>query len=274
MATIAFHKMHGLGNDFVVLDHRDGGRTLNGAQIRALGDRRRGVGFDQLIVMEPARKGDVFMRIFNPDGGEAQACGNATRCVARLLGGEVVVETVAGLLPAVRVGDQIEVDMGPVRIGWDEIPLAEPAEDTARVEFGFGPLSGPACCNVGNPHATFFVIDADMVDVPGLGAPIERHPAFPEGVNVGFLTVHTPTELRLRMWERGAGETQACGSGACAALVGAVRRGFAERTATVRLDGGALAITWREDGHVTMRGPTAHVFQGTLELDEFRSDHD
>ena len=269
MTRLAFLKMHGLGNDFVVVDGRDGGPGLGLAQRRALADRHRGVGCDQLIVMEPSTRADVFMRIYNPDGAEAGACGNATRCVAALAGGDVVVETIAGLLPCKRIGTEIEVDMGPARTRWDEIPLARADEDTARVDMGVGPLNGPACCNVGNPHATFFVIDAEAVDLEALGPQIETHKRFPEGVNVGIVEVRSADALRFRVWERGAGITQACGSGACAALVGAVRRGFAERTATVHLDGGPLLITWREDdGHVLMRGPYAHVFTGTLELDD------
>ncbi|TVQ31805.1 MAG: diaminopimelate epimerase [Geminicoccaceae bacterium] len=187
--------------------------------------------------------------------------------MARLNGGDVVIETAAGLLACRAVGDEIEVDMGPVRTGWVEVPLAKDM-DTARVDLMVGPLNGPACCNVGNPHATFFVQDADVVDVAGLGPQVEHHALFPERVNVGFLTVESPTALRLRMWERGAGETQACGSGACAALTAAVRRGFAERRATVRLDGGPLVITWRkDDGHVLMQGPTSFVFEGRIDLE-------
>ncbi len=270
MTELGFIKMHGLGNDFVVLDARAGALALDVAQRRAVADRRRGVGCDQLVVMEPSARADVFMRIYNADGSEAGACGNATRCVARLVGGErVVVETVAGLLPCRVVGGDIEVDMGPVRTAWAEVPLAREQADTARVDLSIGPLTGPACCNLGNPHATFLVLDAEAVDVAGLGPLVETHALFPEKVNVGFLEIRTPTELRLRIWERGAGVTQACGSGASAALVAAVRRGFAERRATVHLDGGPLLITWREDdGHVLMRGPATQVFTGTLNLDD------
>lgn len=269
MNTLSFRKMHGLGNDFVVLDGRETVPALAPPLRRALADRRRGVGCDQLIVLEPSARADVFMRIYNPDGGEAEACGNATRCVAALLGEEVVVETLAGLLACRRVDGAVEVDMGPARLAWDEIPLARLEPDTARVALDVGPLNGPACCNIGNPHATFFVVDADAVDLAGLGPLVERHSLFPAGVNVGLCEVQNQERLRFRVWERGVGITQACGSGACAALVAAVRRGFAARTAQVDLDGGALIITWREtDGHVLMRGPTADVFTGTIDLDE------
>ena len=268
MMRLAFIKMHGLGNDFVVVDRRQGGPALDEATLRAIADRRTGVGCDQLILLDASARADVAMRIFNPDGSEAGACGNATRCVAALEGGDVTVETTAGLLPCRGVGDEIEVDMGPVRTAWDAIPLAEPDEDTARVDLAVGPLNGPACCNVGNPHATFFVVDADAIDLADLGPKIERHPRFPERVNVGVCAVEAPDRLRVRVWERGAGLTRACGSGACAALVAAVRRGYAERCATVRLDGGPLVVTWRaDDGHVSMRGPTTRVFDGTLDLD-------
>ncbi|MFP4271109.1 MAG: diaminopimelate epimerase [Alphaproteobacteria bacterium] len=268
MTRLAFIKMHGLGNDFVVVDRRDGGVALDDATVRALADRRTGVGCDQLIVLEPSTRAHVFMRIYNPDASEAGACGNATRCVAALVGGEVTVETVAGLLACRNLGDEIEVDMGPVRTAWDAIPLAEPDPDTARVDLTVGPLTGPACCNVGNPHATFFVLDPKAVDLADLGPGIEHHPRFPERVNVGVCAVEAPDRLRLRVWERGAGLTRACGSAACAALVGAVRRGFAAPRATVHLDGGPLVITWREDdGHVTMRGPATRVFDGTLDLE-------
>ncbi len=270
MSRLMFTKMHGLGNDFVVVDAREHAVALDAAAVRALADRRRGVGCDQLIVLEPSAEADLFMRIYNADGQEAQACGNATRCVAKLTHAqEGVIETVAGRLPWRAEGDDIEVDMGPVRTAWHEIPLAREGPDTARVDLSVGPLNGPACCNVGNPHATFLVLDADAVDLGSLGPLAERHPLFPEGANIGIVEVRSPSELRLRVWERGAGVTQACGSGACAALTAAHRRGFAERRATVHLDGGPLLITWREaDHHVLMRGPTAHVFSGMIDLDE------
>jgi diaminopimelate epimerase len=268
MTRLSFIKMHGLGNDFVVADRRRGGPAFDPATVRAIAERRTGVGCDQLIVLEASARADLAMRILNADGSEAGACGNATRCVAHLAGGDVTVETTAGLLSCRAVAGEIEVDMGPVRTAWDAIPLAAPDDDTARLDVAAGPLTGPACCNVGNPHATFFVLDVDAVDLADLGPVIERHPLFPERVNVGVCAVEAPDRLRLRVWERGAGLTRACGSGACAALVGAVRRGLADRRATVDLDGGPLVVTWRDaDGHVLMRGPATRVFDGTLDLD-------
>ncbi|WP_207480136.1 diaminopimelate epimerase [Arenibaculum pallidiluteum] len=269
--SLPFLKMHGLGNDFVVLDARRSALVLSPAQVRAVADRRTGVGCDQLIVLEPGATpgADVFMRIYNPDGSEAGACGNATRCVASLVseeesGGPVGIQTIAGLLKARPTGGGgYEVDMGPARLDWREIPLAGPA-DTLRLDVEAGPLSAPCAVNMGNPHAVFFVEDADAVDLAAWGPRIEHHPAFPDRTNVEIVQVLGPELIRMRVWERGAGITRACGSGACAALVAAARRGLTGRRATVRLDGGDLEITWREDGHVLMAGPTALAFRGTL----------
>ncbi len=268
-----FTKMHGLGNDFVVIDARRDPLALDPAMARLVADRRRGVGCDQLIVLEPPADpaADVFMRIYNPDASEAGACGNATRCIADTLMREVgrdraVVQTIAGLLPAERVaGGLVKVDMGPARLGWRDVPLARDC-DTLHVEAGAGALRDPACCSMGNPHATFFVADADAIDLAALGPRIERHPAFPERVNAGVVQVLARDRLRFRVWERGAGITEACGSGACAAIVNAARRGLCDRRATVVLDGGELGMEWREDGHVTMTGPVATSFTGELAL--------
>jgi diaminopimelate epimerase len=268
-----FTKMHGLGNDFVVIDARRDPLALDPAMARLVADRRRGVGCDQLIVLEPPADpaADVFMRIYNPDASEAGACGNATRCIADTLMREAgrdraVVQTIAGLLPAERVaGGLVKVDMGPARLGWRDVPLARDC-DTLHVEAGAGALRDPACCSMGNPHATFFVADADAIDLAALGPRIERHPAFPERVNAGVVQVLARDRLRFRVWERGAGITEACGSGACAAIVNAARRGLCDRRATVVLDGGELGMEWREDGHVTMTGPVATSFTGELAL--------
>jgi len=268
---ILFHKMHGLGNDFVVIDVRHQDLALDAALARRIADRRAGVGCDQLILIEPPRDplADAFMRIRNPDGTEVEACGNATRCVASLLMAEkgrdqVVIQTVAGLLDAEASPDgRVAVDMGPARLDWREIPLAE-ARDTLHLGISLGQLSDPVGVNMGNPHAVFFVPDAESVDLAALGPPLERHPLFPAKVNVEIVQVLSPTRLRMRVWERGAGITQACGSGACAAVVAAARRGIAERKATVVLDGGALEIEWLKDGHVLMTGPVATSFTGTL----------
>ena len=268
-----FTKMHGLGNDFVVIDARRDPLALDPAMARLVADRRRGVGCDQLIVLEPPADpaADVFMRIYNPDASEAGACGNATRCIADTLMREAgrdraVVQTIAGLLPAERVaGGLVKVDMGPARLGWRDVPLARDC-DTLHVEASAGALRDPACCSMGNPHATFFVADADAIDLAALGPRIERHPAFPERVNAGVVQVLARDRLRFRVWERGAGITEACGSGACAAIVNAARRGLCDRRATVVLDGGELGMEWREDGHVTMTGPVATSFTGELAL--------
>jgi len=272
MGEIPFLKMHGLGNDFVVLDARDAPLAIGAAEARAIGDRHRGVGFDQLLVLEPPKSAgaDLFMRILNPDGSEAQACGNGTRCVAALAMGErardrIVVETVAGLLEAERRADGlVSVDMGPARLHWREIPLAREC-DTLHLPLRLGPLADAVATNMGNPHATFFVADAEAVDLASLGPALERDPLFPERANIGIAQVVGPDRLRFRVWERGTGITIACGSGACAAAVAAHRRGLAGRSVTVVADGGPLAIDWRADGHVLMAGPVAVSFSGRLD---------
>jgi diaminopimelate epimerase len=272
MGKIPFLKMHGLGNDFVVLDGRRAVITVDAAAARALADRRTGIGCDQVILLEPPREptAQVLMRIRNPDGGEAEACGNATRCIADLLAREtgeakVRIETVAGLLDAEALPDgRVAVDMGSVRTGWREIPLSRPM-DTERIELTLGPLSAPVCTNIGNPHATFFVDDVDAVDLAALGPELERNQVFLQRANIGVAAVHDCRNIRLRVWERGAGITRACGSGACAALVAAHRRGFTGRQAAVELDGGVLDIVWRGDGHVAMTGPVALSFEGAFD---------
>ena len=272
MGKVPFLKMHGLGNDFVVLDARRSDLAVGIGAARALADRRTGIGCDQLIVLEPPRHpmAQLLMRIGNPDGSEAEACGNATRCVGWLVSREtgdrrVLIETAAGLLEALILADgQVAVDMGPARTLWREIPLAR-AMDTLRLDLAQGPLSAPVCTNIGNPHATFFVADAEAVDLAALGPALEHHTLFPQRANIGVATVRDPRSIRLRVWERGAGITRACGSGACAAVVAAHRRGLAERRALVALDGGALDIDWREDGHVIMTGPAALSFEGSFD---------
>jgi diaminopimelate epimerase len=272
MGKIPFLKMHGLGNDFVVLDGRRADVKIDVAAARALADRRTGIGCDQVIVLEAPRHpaAQIMMRIRNPDGSEAEACGNATRCVAQLMKREngdprMRIETIAGLLEAEAMADgRIAVDMGPVRTGWRDIPLSR-AMDTERVELRLGPLSTPVCTNIGNPHATFFVGDIEAIDLARLGPPLEHHVLFPQRVNIGVAAVQDQESIRLRVWERGAGITRACGSGACAAVVAAHRRGFTGRHAAVELDGGVLDIAWREDGHVIMTGPVAQSFEGVFD---------
>ncbi|MGA3003871.1 MAG: diaminopimelate epimerase [Acetobacteraceae bacterium] len=267
-----FVKMHGCGNDFVVFDERAGSLGLTPAHAAAIADRRTGVGCDQFIVIEPAPPGaDAFMRIRNPDGSEAGACGNATRCVAHLLAAEsgrdrLVIRTIAGDLASEVLPDgQVRVDMGPVRLDWQDIPLARPM-DTLDLDLAVGPVSHPAAANMGNPHATFFVPDIDGVPIEEIGPVLEHHAVFPERANIGFAQVLGPERIRLRVWERGAGLTLACGSGACAALVNAARRGLTGRAATIVADGGELIIGWREDNHVLMTGPVATAFTGEIDL--------
>lgn len=267
-----FHKMHGLGNDFVVIDARAhaSGRALaiTNAQARAIADRHSGIGCDQLILVGPSDRADARMRIWNADGGEVGACGNAARCVALLLGGESRIETAGGLIDGSAGSEAATIDMGAPRFGWDEVPLAY-AMDTAALPVGWEALKRPAAVNVGNPHAVFFVADADAIDLARLGALIEHDPLFPERVNVGVATIEARDRLRLRVWERGAGLTRACGTGACAAAVAAIRAGRCDERVTVTLPGGAIAIAWRPGGTIRMSGPAAHVFSGELELERF-----
>lgn len=267
-----FVKMHGCGNDFVVFDERTRPLGFTPTRAAAIADRRTGVGCDQFITIEPGRDGaDAFMRIRNPDGSEAGACGNATRCVAHLLAAEagrseLTIRTIAGDLPCRVLPDgQICVDMGSARLDWQDVPLAR-AMDTLRLDLGCYPVSDPAACSMGNPHATFFVPAMDAVPIREIGPVLEHDPLFPERANIGFVEVLAPDRIRLRVWERGAGLTLACGSGACAALVNAHRRGLTARRAAVVMDGGTVTIEWREDGHVLMTGPVATAFTGEIDL--------
>ena len=265
----AFTKMHGLGNDFVVLDTRvQALPPVTAALARGLADRRTGIGCDQVILLEPSDAADFRMRIFNADGGEVEACGNATRAVALLHGAPARIETPAGVLSVQPGEGGAAVDMGEPRFEWEVIPLAY-AMDTAALPVGWDELEQPCAVNVGNPHAVFFVDDCDSVALDRLGPVIEHDPLFPERVNVGVATVENRRALRLRVWERGAGLTRACGTGACAAAVAAMRRGLVEREVTVSLPGGSLLIAWGEDGRITMTGPASESFRGTFDWGEF-----
>ncbi len=273
----AFVKMQGCGNDFVVFDERDGRFGFTQARIAALADRRRGIGCDQVVSIESVTGADALMRIRNPDGSEAGACGNATRCVADLLAREsgrrsLVIRTVSGDLAADMLPDgRVRVDMGPPRLGWRDVKLSREA-DTLHLDLAAGTVSDPAAVSMGNPHATFFVPDVSAVPAEALGPALEHDPLFPDRANIGFAEVRAPDLIRLRVWERGAGLTLACGSGACATLVNAHRRGLAGRRATVLVDGGALEIEWRAaDGHVLMTGAVATAFTGTVELESLPS---
>ena len=272
--TTAFLKMHGTGNDFVVFDERPHPLGLTPARAAAIAHRRTGIGCDQFIVIEPPPPGspaDAFMRIRNPDGSEAGACGNATRCVVSLLAAEtgrpdITIQTISGLLPSRLLPDgRVTVDMGPARLAWTDIPLAT-AMDTLHLPLTLGPVSDPAACSMGNPHATFFVPDVMSLDVETLGATLETNPIFPAKANIGFAQIESPTRIRLRVWERAAGLTLACGSGACATIVNAARRGLTARRAAIQADGGLLDMEWRDDNHVLMTGPIATSFRGTIDL--------
>jgi diaminopimelate epimerase len=262
-----FHKMHGLGNDFVVLDGREQPVGLGSSTARAIADRRTGIGCDQLILLEPSKVADLRMRIFNADGGEVEACGNAARCVTLLEGGEPRIETLGGVIAGIANGTSASIDMGEPRFGWDEIPLAYPM-DTRTMPVGWEDLQTPFGANVGNPHVVFFVEDANAVELGRLGPLIEKDPLFPERINVNVASEEEGA-IRLRVWERGAGLTQACGTGACATAVAAISLGRARSPVEVRLPGGTLTIAWERGGPIRMSGPAAHVFTGEIDLEAF-----
>jgi diaminopimelate epimerase len=264
MSGLSFSKMHGLGNDFVVIDRRIGARAITPALARALGDRHRGVGFDQLAVIEDDTDADLKLTFFNADGSFAGACGNATRCIAQVEMAargvdRLTLRTERGVLVAEDAGQGLtRVNMGPPLFGWRDIPLTEEV-DTLHL-----PIAGdPVATGMGNPHCTFFVADVRAVDLASFGPAHETHPLFPERTNVQVAQVTGPDRLRMRVWERGTGITLASGSSSCAVAVAAARRELTGRSVTLDLDGGMIGIEWREDG-VWMTGPTAHVFTGTL----------
>lgn len=254
---LEFHKMHGLGNDFVVIDQRGGGVPFKTPQVRAISDRKRGVGCDLIVLIQPPKnpQAAVYMDLYNADGSKPEGCGNATRCVAHLLMSEsgtdhVVLESLGGLLHCRMVGDlTVEVDMGaPKSIG--------------EAELSFGQA---VVVNVGNPHCIFFVADAEAAPLETVGPAVECYEFFPNRTNVEFVQVLAPDKLRMRVWERGCGVTEACGTGACATIVAAVTRGLSDRSAEIVLDGGSLFLEWREaDHHILMTGPVAYVFDGTM----------
>lgn len=262
---LRFSKMHGLGNDFVLIDQRVDRSALSAGLVRLIGDRHRGVGFDQLAEILPSDQADAELIFWNADGSTAAACGNATRCIAHALMSETNTETLTlrterGLLACRRRPDGlVEVDMGPPMLDWRDVPLAE-ALDTLML-----PIDGsPAALSMGNPHCTFFVDDAEAIDLATLGPEIENHALFPERTNVQVLQVFSRQHARMRVWERGVGLTLASGSSSCAVVVNAVRRGLMDRNAKLTLDGGEIEITWAENGHVLMAGPIAHAFDGVL----------
>lgn len=289
LAHRRFLKMNGLGNQITVLDLRGTRLKVGEAEARAIAAEPR-ARFDQLMVLHDARTPgtDAFIRIYNTDGSEAGACGNGTRCVAWAMLSDpqmgdsnrngLLLETKSGLLPASRIDDLVfTVDMGRPKLAWDEIPLADPFHDTSRFELQIGPidepiLHTPCAVNMGNPHAVFFVEDPYAFNLEQIGPLLENHPIFPDRANIELAAVKAPDHIVLRVWERGAGITQACGSGACAALVAAVRRELSARKAVVSLPGGDLVIEWRaSDDHVLMTGPVAFEWEGVLEPALFES---
>jgi diaminopimelate epimerase len=270
----AFRKMHGLGNDFVVFDGRSGGFALDEATARAIADRRTGIGCDQVIVLEsPAAGADAGMRIFNADGDEVEACGNAARCVAQLMLAEsdktsVRIDTLGGRLVCSDAGPgAVTVDMGTPRLNWQDIPLSRRIDTRGFPLDVDGRPFDAAAVSVGNPHCVLFVVDADDAPVSRIGPKVETHPLFPARTNVEFVSVISRERLRMRVWERGVGITRACGTGACAAAVAAHRRDLSERKVEIVLDGGTLAIEWREDDdHILMTGGATLAYTGDIDL--------
>ncbi len=284
VGSIPFRKMNGLGNEIVIVDLRGSNAVLDGADARAIA-AMPGADFDQLMVLRDARAEgvDAFLEIYNRDGSVSGACGNGMRCVAWALAGETgrrafKLQTAAGLLEAnVQSIDRITVDMGEPRFRWNEIPLAEPFHDTRRIELQIGPidaplLHSPSVVNVGNPHAIFWVDDADAYDLASIGPLLEHHPLFPERANISLAQVLSPSALKLKTWERGAGLTRACGSAACAAAVTAARKGLTGRKVTVALPGGELVIEWTPANRILMTGPVAFEHEGRLDCSSLQSD--
>ena len=259
-----FHKMHGLGNDFVIVDAREEAFDVTSALAKAISDRRTGVGCDQLIVLEPSDMADLRMRIWNSDGGEVESCGNATRCVVQLTGA-TRIESDGGLLEGETVGMDIEVSLPEPKFGWQDIPLAY-AMDTNPLPMAWEDLENPVAINVGNPHLVFFVPDAREVRLDQLGPSIEHDPAFPERINVNVGT-YVHDRLKLRTFERGAGETLACGTGACASAVAAIVTRRAQSPVRVDMTGGSLLVSWAPGEPIRMRGSATHVFSGELDLE-------
>lgn len=260
-----FHKMHGLGNDFVIFDAREQAIEIDEGKARAICDRETGIGCDQLILIEPSDVANIHMRIFNRDGGEVEACGNAARCVTLLVGTDISIETAGGTISGSAADGEAAIDLPEPRFEWDEIPLAY-AMDTAAMPVGWDELQNPMAVNVGNPHLVFFVEDSQVVDVASLGPQIETDPLFPERINVNVASIEGDA-IRLRTWERGAGLTRACGTGACATAVAAIRRKLVKSPVEVYLPGGSLVVEWKVGDKIRMRGPGTFVFTGQIDLD-------
>ena len=259
-----FHKMHGLGNDFVIVDARETPFDVMPSLAKAIADRRTGVGCDQLIVLEPSAKADLKMRIWNSDGGEVQACGNAARCVVQLTGVRTI-DSDGGLLEGEDLGAEVEVTLGAPSFEWDHIPLAYPV-DTSALPMAWDGLESPQAVNVGNPHVVFFVDDLDSIPIEQIGPRVEHDPAFPERINVNVAQIDGDG-IRLKTWERGAGLTLACGTGACATAVAAIRSKRAISPVKVTMPGGSLTVSWTPGEPIRMRGKATHMFEGDLDMD-------
>jgi diaminopimelate epimerase len=267
MAKGEFHKMHGLGNDFVIIDARVCPIEMSPTRARAITDRKHGIGCDQLILLTKSNVADVTMRIFNADGSEVEACGNASRCVVALLKQDLKIETKGGIISGQLSGNDVTVSMGEAKFEWQDIPLAF-AMDSASLPLAWEELQNPMAVNMGNPHAVFFVDDADAVDLARLGPIIEHDAAFPERVNINVASIDG-NEIHLVVWERGAGLTGACGTGACATAVAAIKQGKVQSPVVVHQKGGRLTIVWAPGQPVIMAGSATYVFTGHADWDDF-----
>ncbi len=265
MHSLRFDKMHGLGNDFIIVDSRTQSAAMDSGLARALADRKTGIGCDQLVYLSRSDRADLSMRIFNHDGSEVEACGNASRCVVAREGRDCSIETKGGIIHGRIAGSLISVDMGQPRFQWNEIPLDHPV-DAAHLPIAWEPLSGGMCVNVGNPHVVFFAVDLDTLDLAALGPLIEHDPLFPERVNVNFAQIIDQQNIRLIVWERGVGFTQACGTGACATAVAAISRKLTDSPVNVHLPSGALHISWQQGASILMQGPATFVYSGEIDL--------
>jgi diaminopimelate epimerase len=273
---IAFRKMNGLGNDFVVIDARARSVSITDAQAKAIADRKTGVGCDQLIVMENSSLADVKMRIWNAEGGEVESCGNASRCIADIVMNEknadsATIDTKGGFLVGKRAGKlQVTIDMGKPKFDWDQIPLSEKFEDTRHIELQVGPIDAPlmhspSVVNVGNPHCIFWVKDLNVVNLGRVGPMLENHPMFPERANIEMAKVVSRDHVIVNVWERGAGLTSACGTAACAVMAAGFRIKIIDAKARITLPGGDLLMSINEDtGHVIMTGPLQYDFEGII----------
>lgn len=272
--TYEFIKMNGLGNDFVIFDARRSKINFTGRQLEAIANRHTGIGCDQVVIIEPSQQADIFMRIYNIDGGEAEACGNAARCVTWLIAkglkpANIVIETLSGQIQGKCTTDyEVAVDMGQASFAWDKIPLSG-ACDTLSLDIHLGPLKKPGAVNVGNPHMVFFAVDLAAINLHELGPQLKHHPLFLEGANINVAQIISPSLIHLKVWERGTGLTQACGTGACATVATAAKKGLVERTCRVIQKGGELTITVEHDDHITMTGPVAENFRGSFSEDLF-----